>query len=126
MLTIYKPDWVWRGEIWTATRFHTQRVPAKEVRVPLAFIFWAAILLIASAVLLFRGVTQKVEGAPMIVTMVLMGITLPILVLITRGKKHCRQAPPGGIHPDVFPMVSSSQLLLTAHRTLLAADTRGG
>ena len=60
----------------------------KEVRSPLVFVFWTVIVLVASAVLLFRGVTQKVESVAMIVTMVLMGITLPILVLTTRGQQQ--------------------------------------
>ena len=88
MLTIYKPDWVWRGEIWTARRFRKQPVPVKEVRLPLFLVFWTIILLFASTVLLFRGVTQKVESVAIIVTMVLMGITLPILVLTTRGQQQ--------------------------------------
>jgi len=90
MSTIYKPDWVWRGEIWTARRYCKQPVPVKESRLPLILVFWTTILLFASAVLLFRGVTQKVENVAMIVTMVLMGITLPIFVLITRGHQQRR------------------------------------
>jgi Flp pilus assembly protein TadB len=88
MLTIYKPDWVWRGETWTVTRSRKQPVPTKGVRLPLVFVFWTVIVLAASAMLLFRGVTQKVGSIAMIVTMVLMGITLPLLVLAIRRKQR--------------------------------------